>query len=343
MFIPLILPIYYILFWKNKDKVLFYVGLLFLFLLSAFRAMSVGVDTIGYLDSYRWAQSSNLNYVWDGFLTNEPIYYTIEYLCIKGGASYRVMMVIQTLLFLTPLAIGINRIKEKPIAILAFVILLGFFYASLNVTRQMIAVSFCFLGYVILEERKYVLSIIMLIIAMGFHTTAALAIVIFALPFINLGKIWVTIIVLVTYAIPMVIDVSTYVTELTYSLSLFDSFTLYLEEEFDEVGRLPIYNTIRTGMFIYAAFSCQKKDIHADLFYKIAIVAVIVHNLLYGAPSYVTRIVFYFDIAFIVFFVKWGRNNKLAGLLTIFYAVLYYFHQFIMLKHDGVIPFVLDF
>lgn len=339
MFIPLILPIYYILFGKSKDKVLFYIGLLFLFFLSTFRAMSVGVDTIGYLDSYRWAQSSNLNYVWEDFFLREPIYYTIEYLCIKGGLSYRFMMVIQTLLFLTPLAIGINRIKEKPIAILAFVVLLGFFFASLNVTRQMIAVSFCFLGYVLLDEKKYVPSIIVLILAMGFHTTAALALVILALPFINLGKIWVMMVILATYALPLVLDISTYLTELTTSLALFDSFSLYLDEDFDEVGRLPIYNTIRSGMFVYAAFNYQKKDTNTDLFYKISLIAVIVHNLLYGAPSYVTRIVFYFDIAFIVFFVRWGRKNTLATYFTILYAVLYYFHQYIILKHDGVIPF----
>ena len=153
------------------------------------------------------------------------------------------------------------------------------------------------------------------------------------------------IIILVSYAIPMVLDVSKYVTEMTYNLSLldsfnsFNSFTYYLENEFDEVGRLPIYNTIRSGIFIYAAFNYQKKDKKTDLFYKISLVAVIVHNLLYGAPSYVTRIVFYFDIAFIVFFIKWSKGNVVATSLTIFYAVLYYFHQYIILKHDGVIPF----
>lgn len=314
-----------------------------LLFLSAFRDLSVGVDTVQYLATYKSAKMSSLQAIWEDVLGKEPLYYSIEYLCSSGGLSYGSFMGIQSMLFLIPIGIGLRRDRTRPVLSLAYLILLGFFFCSLNVTRQMIATSFCFLGYVFLEDRKYFWAVLSIVLSLGFHTTAFLAIIVFALPFLNINKLWTVALLLVSFIVPVVVDLSTYLTLFANNLSVFESFMLYLDDDFNDLGRLPIYNAIRTAMFIFAAFNYKARNGQKDLIYKVALLAVIIHNLIYGVPSYVSRIVYYFDIAFIIFFVRWGNKNIIATSLSLFYAILYYFHQYIILKHDGVIPFELDF
>lgn len=251
-------------------------------------------------------------------------------------------MGVQTLLFLTPITIGLRKMDEKPIASLLYLILLGFFFCSMNVTRQMIALSFCFCGYTLLERKKIVYGTLLLLISVGFHTTALLTVVVLMLLSFKPPKSLSIVVLVVSFVGPLFLNLSSYMILLVESISAFDSFLLYIDDDFSDLGRLPIYNTLRTGMFVFALYNYKIEDNKSDLFFNIALLAVVVHNLLYGVPSFVGRVAYYFDIVFITFFVRWSSNNLIASLLTMFYSVLYYFHQYIILKHDGVIPFVLD-
>ena len=113
--------------------------------------------------------------------------------------------------------------------------------------------------------------------------------------------------------------------------------------DFTDIGRLPIYNTLRTGIFVFALFNYKPKDRERDLFFNLSLLAVIVHNLLYGVPSWAGRIVYYFDIAFIVFFVRWSKKNTIVTIITLVYAFIYYAHHYILQHQEGIFPFVLDF
>lgn len=343
MFVILLLPIYYVALQNNKDKTLFWFGVLLLFILSAFRATTVGVDTVGYMATYRAARMTNISAIWDSFITNEPLYKSIEYYCSKWGLSYRFFMGVQTFFFLTPIATGLQRLREKPIASLAYLILLGYFFCSLNITRQLLALSFCFLSYVLLEEKKYIWSILVLLLAPGFHTTALLAVVVYALYFVKPSKYIFIGLLLVSYIVPLMYDLSSYMIQFVESISVFDSFLFYIEDDFTDIGRLPIYNTLRTGIFVFALFNYKPKDRERDLFFNLSLLAVIVHNLLYGVPSWAGRIVYYFDIAFIVFFVRWSKKNTIVTIITLVYAFIYYAHHYILQHQEGIFPFVLDF
>ena len=345
MFILLVLPLYYLLFHNSRDRVLFYFGVFLLFFLSAFRATSVGVDTLTYLSDYNYSKTEDLKYLWNNYFTEEPIYFSLASLFSRWGYSYRFFMIIQSFLFLVPITFGLRILNEKPIASLTYLILLGYFFCSLNLTRQLIALSFCFLGYCLIEKKRFLLSLWTFIVAIGFHTASIVAIIAFVLCFIPLDRIYkiITIIVLVlSYSIPMVIDLSSYMVSSVEQFALFNSFLYYIEQEFSTLDRLPIYNTLRTGLFIYAIYNYKSPEGETDLFYNLAFLAVIINNLLYGAPSWVGRIVYYFDFAFIVFFVRWSLKNRVVTVLTLFYSILFYIHHYIIQHQEGIYPFVMN-
>lgn len=157
---------------KNKKiKILFYIlAVLPFFLISAFR-YDVGTDYIkrytnDYLDM---AQGKNIGNLEIGFKV-------INYICLNFTKEPYLLFVVTSIIILLLFFIVIFKEANNKVLSIAIFFLGGYFFASLNLVRQFIAIGFLFVGYTFLikenKKIKYLGFIICEILAILMHSSS---------------------------------------------------------------------------------------------------------------------------------------------------------------------------
>ena len=276
------------------------------------------------------------------FLHKEPIFHYLYYLVAHYIGSYRVMMIIQSLFFLLPLTVVLIKEKVSPIESLALLYFLGFFMLSFNITRQTIAASFLLLGYHFLSRNKLFPFIFFLLVAEGFHNTSFFAIPILLLPYIKLKRYFSILLLLLSFIVPLFVDITAKIVD-SPLIDVFgdvSAFGHYITQQYDVMTRIPIFPFLRTILFIYIIINTIDKDRANDLFYKISYCYVIGSNMMINVPSFIGRILLYFEIALVIYLVRWCKNGYFQTLTTYSYILLYFFYYYIILDTDGLKPYV---
>ena len=170
--------------YKNKKVFIFltFIGILFPCLLSALRDTAIGTDVKVYVE--KWFQQARYS---DGFFDfcsevncTEYLYLVLTYICAKISKEIYVLFFMIQFLNIIPLVITFNKLENKinvPFAMLLYY--LFFYNMSLNLARQSIAISILILGtaYLLCDNKKNFL--ILLIIAIGFHSSAILGVFVY--------------------------------------------------------------------------------------------------------------------------------------------------------------------
>lgn len=179
------------MFLKNNHKIIsfvfFGISILTIVLFSGFRADTVGTDVQIYI-------LPQLNY-------SKQFYSIIEYIsssniellnsCIIyffGKISFDTTIILSVYQFLTILPIYIALVfKRKNISITfgIFIYLFFLYHITLNIIRQSVAGSFLFLGYVLLQEKKYIKAAILSILSIMFHNSAFVIIIILTIAYLS--------------------------------------------------------------------------------------------------------------------------------------------------------------
>jgi len=174
--------LYIILTFKNnsdkRQKVFLIIAVSILFLLVALRDESMGNDTIKYLDLYSKCAKEKWNmHIFGGYY--EPGYLVFNILLSYISPSRRFFMVIMSFLFNVAVYRFIkNNSKNYLLSILAYIGLL-FFYSSMTMMRQFLAMSLVLESIRFAQEKKLIPFIIIIILALTMHSTAILAIMIY--------------------------------------------------------------------------------------------------------------------------------------------------------------------
>ena len=169
------------------------IALLLPCLLAGLRASSVGTDVTVYLEpmfnlakesntfelfmSKSWYQGWNLR----GVADIEIGFSVLVYLVTKIFNNFYVLQFVIQCLTIIPIYCGLKIKKEKNLWIGMLVYFCMFYNISLNIMRQMIALSFLFLAFQYFLKRRNKLYIFYSIIAISFHNSAILG---FVLPFL---------------------------------------------------------------------------------------------------------------------------------------------------------------
>lgn len=183
--IKLILP-------KNKSCNIFLIFLasMLLFLISSFRSISFGTDTIGYVNSYILLGYRNLSDLWLNFITNtgkDPFFYLVSKIVNLTGASYQIWLAAIAGIFSYSIAKLIDKYSEEPYLSFVSLISLGYFYFSLTGLRQTMALSFIVLSYNYLRERKLIAFVTLVIMGSLFHSTAIIFLIAYPISNIKVG------------------------------------------------------------------------------------------------------------------------------------------------------------
>jgi hypothetical protein len=175
-----------------KSSKIFYLIYVFLilFFISGFKSIHIGNDTAYYVELFNYYGSvlgsmKNIDFNL-GYLVNSRIEigYTLLNLVLYSISSNYLILFISTSAFI--LSVWLYHIKKnsKIIWLSVFVFInLRFFYFTLSGLRQAIAMSFVLLSFRYLKKRKFLMFIIIVLIASLFHLSALVFIIAYPISF----------------------------------------------------------------------------------------------------------------------------------------------------------------
>lgn len=164
-------------------KILFVlIGLLLPCILAGARDNTIGTDMLVYGDAYlNYAQryntlSSFMNF---NYLGGEPLFKILSYISAHYFGQFGYYFALEFACILPVYATFVRRGWEKYSWLGMLIYYLCFYSFSLNLLRQSIAMSIIFWGYNYIVERKPIKFCVSVVIAAGFHLTAAIMLLLY--------------------------------------------------------------------------------------------------------------------------------------------------------------------
>lgn len=143
-------------------------------LISACRGITVGTDTLQYVDATSLMQSMGYKgYENSGMYSNyEPGFKLLMYVCTKFSDSSKALIVISSVIIISIPFFVIYKLSNYPALSYVFYFLSTMYYFDLNAMRQTMSIAFLFLVIYEVSKDKKVMAFVYLACAVLFHMTA---------------------------------------------------------------------------------------------------------------------------------------------------------------------------
>lgn len=161
-------------------KRIFFIALIPVFVLIAFKAESVGTDTLTYYKSYESARDYGMSSLEDSsFDRVEPGYKFLLYLLrlFKADAQFLSIIVASLVVYTLYKVIRENSINWS--LALFFFVTMGFFQFTMSGIRQTSAICFSMLSYRFIKKRKLLPFLLLILLGASFHKSVVLFIPMF--------------------------------------------------------------------------------------------------------------------------------------------------------------------
>lgn len=181
---------------ETKDKLFLIITFFVLFILVGTRAMNVGNDTLSYLDLFKKSSIFKMS-ILDSNTYYEKGYLIFNVLLSYISSSSRFFMFAMSLIFNYAVFKFIkDNSKNYLLSVLMYINLL-FFYQSMTMMRQFLALSIVLLfSFKYVKEKNLVKFLISIIVASLFHSTALIAVFIYPIYYLNYNRKRVLIIII---------------------------------------------------------------------------------------------------------------------------------------------------
>lgn len=140
------------------------------------RAINIGADTGVYINALEYYKELPYDTILKGKLVYpfdfEIGYFVLTKICAFFSLSATEFLFLIAIIIYVPVCKFILKYSEDPLISLLVYFSFGYFGYSLGIFRQMIAISIVLLGFKYVQEHKLFKYIIVVMIAMIFHTTA---------------------------------------------------------------------------------------------------------------------------------------------------------------------------
>lgn len=285
----LFIGVFLLAYLPKRNKVWGKVAALLLLFFSMFRGINVGSDTINYY-------TNNFDFTFD-VVSNTG--YTFEYINIivtnsirNLGLPPRFCLFFLSLLTFMFLDLSSRKYRVDLAVVCFFFYLFNFYFLSLNISRQIAAITILLYAYSFLQDSapKRYYFFFYLAIAAGIHVSSLLYLPVFltvAVPFKNTNNKQLSRILLLIGLIVLYVFFQYYGTQLqTYVFSISDSLLLYNNyAEQTEIARISflglISNVIILLLDIQVYFNLKKKELNvvARLFLLSIIVKILFSSI----------------------------------------------------------------
>lgn len=157
---------------KKLDNLYLILSYIILFVVSAFRSINVGSDTGTYYQIF--SVSSEINMSMESLLHQR---YEFGYLLFSKAVrfftdNFQWILILSTLIVLTLWFFVIYKLSDNYFLSVFIFVNLKLYYYTLSAVRMSIALSIITLAYYFLVRKKYVKSLLFIVIASCFHVTA---------------------------------------------------------------------------------------------------------------------------------------------------------------------------
>ncbi len=151
---------------KKNSKLSFWFSVILVSCISGLRASTVGIDTGAYYQYIEWARMGVLEHVEIGFL------YTTRFLLFLCDSAKFVIFVFSSAISFCVLFRFWTLRKQVSYGWSVFLYLALYFQFSMNIMRQFLAIAIVFLGTYFLQNKRYSIFIVTVIIGSSFHYSA---------------------------------------------------------------------------------------------------------------------------------------------------------------------------
>lgn len=159
-----------------KKRELAFLSIVFIqfILITGLRSYSVGQDTLGYYNAYQHMQKAGFESFFHFFPGWEPGYVFLNIICAKIGFGFRFFLIVIDGFAYYVIFRFFYRYSPIVWLSVVFFVAFGFFFATLHILRQTIAIAFILLSYDALLAHNKKRFIFYILVAVSFHYTALL-------------------------------------------------------------------------------------------------------------------------------------------------------------------------
>lgn len=286
-----------------KNKSIQIILICFLIFIAGFRSIDIGTDTENYYLFY-YRILNNYQFI----SRYEPLFQLLNYFVVKLKLGFEWVTFLSSVLTIIPLYFAFNKSSRFPLFSWFVYIAFCYYFQSFNIMRQSIAMSWVLLAICYLDSNKSFFdkksnrkTIIYTIIAILFHYTAVLVLLIYFLNYIlSKYKLWYPI-QIGSFAFGLVLSGPLFKV-LTSILPFYDKFEVK-ENFLSSLINLLILNIA----FIFFMNIVKVKDKWFNLFFCY----IVFTNLVLQLP-FASRPLLYAGIALCIFFPNMIINNKMG-------------------------------
>ena len=330
---------------KNKGSKIFGALMIFvpLLLVAGLRANTVGTDTqlVYYEYFYQRFGASNDSI----FATSEFCFALLAKISYHLTHSYNGFLTIVGAFIAFFSTIGILKSSQDEKTIYSALVFLTFvFFDSLNLVRQMCAVSMIFAALDLLKKDRPIHFLVVLVISCFFHNSALICALIFVFYLLSKKKnstlkaLLLVILGLLPFVLPFVFDILS-------NISYFEKYVkLYSNLNFDIsisnialfIYNLPIYILVLVN---------YKKILKEDKFsYTLLLMCYMsaVCTLFKFSMVWLTRLTLYFSISYAYLIpkcIKYSKDKNLLSVVVILYCIVYFIFYYCIRGNSNIYPY----
>lgn len=341
---------------KRKKMGLVCVGLIILILsvLGGLRSINIGTDVKVY--GYNWFQyavKSNSFSQYQKYITSSDLgYLLINYIVSRFTNNFNSFLFVLQVICNSLIVISIYRHKNNSSFTFGMLAYLCIYYCrSYNYLRQSIALAIVFFGFNYVERKKIVKYILCVILAMQFHFTASVAIIIYPIYRICLSEKKsknITIGILLIGTIFVTINIVPMI-RLLYNANVVNyRIYAYITKYAREYVDISIIETLFKFIILIVCCINYKKLKFNDKAGQFFLIMVIMDLILFQMRSvilYTDRFAYYFGYLIILFIGKVyenynkNDNKKIISLMLTVLLLMFWVFKFVIENSGEVYPY----
>lgn len=330
--ITLILAIFSFVAKKSNEQLLLLISVAALFVVSAWRGFSVGIDTLNYKLLFDYSHN-DIRFV--SVRTRELLFPYLMAALNYLNLGYRWFLVITAFLFSVFVWV-VSRQSNRPLTALLIIWLLGFYFQFYNISRQMIAVLIALSAFPLLQQHKTIWWLAITIAASLVHTSALLALLYYPLSKLIITQkriIWVAVVMLISFFLPFIID--THILVATFGNFFGDeTYSYYYESQ--NKGLFSV-NRLMMNVFFVVLIFIDKEERKRE--YATMVVAYLVILNLFPFSGTIGRVALYFGCFQLLYLPVVGKQSAISSMMIAAY-LLAVFSMFLVTNNCGMIPYV---
>lgn len=322
---------------KKYKKLFAFLSALPFFIVSAFR-YDVGTDYL-----FRYVPEFDLIASGGETWNYEVGFSLLNKIIIYFGGSYEWLFIITSIIIIFSTFYFIFKKSVNPVLSILLFFLGGFFFSSMNMIRQFIAMVFCLISYEYLLEKKYFKWLAFLVSGFLFHSSA----VVFLIAFLLCKKFIINFKFLIGVSI-LTLLMNSVLRNIIINLFSMTRFSVYINTNYSmiDVKEFLIFINLIIYTFMYYINYRENNNIpdKKSIFYLNLQGMAIIFSLFGSIFSILSRLVVYFSIFQIIslpYFLSKSsdKNKKALTIILILIFAMNIFYTNVVNNDNGVIPY----